>query len=101
MKIELNEICENSKEHQFAMVQIAIAYQLYLLQEIRNLTIFTSTLASFKIRLPSGFRMEPIAKSPNRIEANLDIALTFAPSERRYSGLSNNGPISKFVVSSR
>ena len=30
----------------------------------------TSILPSFKIRLPSGSRMEPIAKSPNRIEAN-------------------------------
>ena len=39
--------------------------------------------------------MEPIAKSPNRIEANLDIVVTFARSERRFPGLSNNVPISK------
>ena len=56
----------------------------------------TSILPELKIKLPSGSRMDPIAKSPKRIEANLDIAFTFAPSERRFLGLSNNAPISKF-----
>ena len=56
-------------------------------------------LPELKIKLPSGSRMDPIAKSPKRIEANLDIAFTFAPSERRFLGLSNNAPISKFIVS--
>ena len=43
--------------------------------------------------------MDPIAKSPKIIEANLHSPLTFAPSERRFLGLSNNAPISKFIVS--
>ena len=38
--------------------------------------------------LPIGSRIEPQAKSPKIILANLDIPLTLAPSETRFPGLS-------------
>ena len=40
--------------------------------------------------------MDPIAKSPKIIEANLDIALTFAPVDIRFLGLAVGPIVSNF-----